>query len=263
MFKEQGPTLKFWRSKGFTPKLFIVLMLIVNIYSNLVSAETVTLAVGPDHQRMLDRKYSVYQANWELMNKSLNDLGHSVEAHSFPWARAKAKVQAGELDGLFIAAKFTDRGKWAAFSSLIGYEIYGAFERKDNEKSPNISATVRLGGLDRVLSHISPEQLLSVPTAQNGLRLLYENKVKQFIMAQGYGQYLIDVELAHMADVIIFNPDNSERRSLHIAVSKHHKSSLDKLRLINKAIHHGITKGYYQQAVEKYNVPSTMQIKFK
>ena len=249
---------KFAKIKGTLKSVAAGLLICVAFVSSS-KAETITLAVGHDHQKMLDRKYDIYRANWEFIEKSLTELGHTLTASPLPWARAKAQVQAGTLDGLFIAAKFTDREKWAAFSYPIGYEIYGAFELKNNDNASNIAAAVRLGGMDRTLSNIPPDKLLYVPTAQQGLKLLVDKKVGSFIMAQGYGQYLLDNELQHLAKDIWFNDANSESQSLHIAVSKKHAHSLAKLAILDKAIKYGIAKGYYQQALDKYNVPMQMR----
>ena len=239
---------------------FAIYALHLVAFAKSANGETITLAVGHDHQSMLDNRYDVYRANWDALKMGLADLGHQLKANAAPWARSKAYVQSGQLDGLFIAARLPERDKWALFTDTIGYEIYGFFERTSFTPPAQIYAGIRLGGEDRVLSFIPPEQLLYVPTAQRGLKLLSDGKVDRFAMSYGYGEYLLNTELKHMQPHIRFNPENSETRSLHIAISKRHPNKERVLQILNQAIAHSVAKGYYQAAMIKNKVPKRMWI---
>ena len=257
---QQNSTSKILNTTRLITVTTIYYLLLTFLFSFRVSAQTITLAVGHDHQSMLENRYDIYRANWDALKMGLEDMGHKLQASAAPWARSKAYVQSGKLDGLFIAAKLAERDKWAEFTDTIGYEIYGFFERKNFVPPAKIFAGVRLGGEDRVLSYIPPEKLLYVPTAQRGLNLLNEAKVDRFAMSYGYGKYLLNTELKDFKSNITFNANDSETRSLHIAVSKKHPNKAQVLDILNNAIAHSIAKGYYQAAMEKNKVPKRMWV---
>ncbi|REL24391.1 substrate-binding periplasmic protein [Thalassotalea euphylliae] len=273
--QQNGFTLKF-KNTRLTILASVLCVLITLIFSHRsyaqknaetkaqtntqTKAQTITLAVGHDHQNMLENRYDIYKANWDALKMGLKDMGHELKASAAPWARAKAYVQSGKLDGLFIAARLPKRDKWAEFTDTIGYEIYGFFERQNFVPPAQIYAGIRLGGEDRVLSYIPPEKLFYVPTAQRGLELLNQGKVDRFAMSYGYGEYLLKTELKDFKSNIKFNPSESETRSLHIAVSKRHPNKTQVLNILNKAIAHSIAKGYYQAAMEKNKVPKRMWV---
>ncbi|MFD2167099.1 amino acid ABC transporter substrate-binding protein [Thalassotalea euphylliae] len=245
------------------PKVFKSALLLLTLSLSWIcnsEEKVITLGVGPDHHEMLSQQYDIYRANWEFIGTSLAELGYTVEASPLPWARAKLKVQSGELHGLFIAAKFVGRDAWAAYTQPIGYEVYGSFINTKSNNTSKTGGAVRLGGQDRVVSHKAPEDLLYVPTAQQGLKLLAEDKITHFYMAKGYGRYLLANELKPIADNLVFSQDKIEPRSLHIAVSQKHEESLSALALLNKAINNGVNNGSYHVFMAKYSVPKDMQL---
>ncbi|QOL25955.1 amino acid ABC transporter substrate-binding protein [Thalassotalea sp. LPB0316] len=240
-------------------KYFLVALLI-SCFVAPVCATTVRFAVGPDHQEMMDNNYSIYRANWEFMEKSLDLLGAKLVAKPMPWARAKAMVQSGTHHGLFLAANFAERNEWAVLSVPLGYEVFGCFLHKDNPDGDKIIGAVRLGGNDRILSYLHPEKLLNVATAQDGLMLLNNKRIDRFIMAKGYGKYLLDSELTEIKPSIIFDPNRAELRSLHIAFAKDNAESVQILKLVDQAIELGMNKGLYTAAMEKYQVSTEMRV---
>lgn len=239
-----------------TVKIFL---LCLSLISTAAYSKTLHLAVGPDHQAMLSKQYDFYAANWLFINKSLNSLGHQVIAHSMPWARAKQQVEAGELDGLFLAANLNGRNQWAHLTDSLGSDYFGFFTKPDAYIENKFIGAVRLGG-DKLLSHINPEQLIEVTTAQKGLTLLAENKIAKFVMSESYGDYLLNTELKAFSNAIYFEDAGSERRTSHIAISKTHSQAEDILALYNQAIRHGIKKGIYTEAMNKYKIPQKMRV---
>ena len=221
----------------------------------------IRFAVGPDHVDMMNNNYSIYKANWEFLDKSLNSIGIKLAAKSMPWARAKASVQSGQNHGLFLAANFDERNKWAQLSLPLGYEVFGSFVHRDCPTANKTIAAVRLGGSDRILSYLKPDKLLTVSTAQHGLMLLHSQRVDRFIMAKGYGKYILENDLSDVRDDIIFDDTGAELRSLHIAVAKDNKVSLAALEHLNQAIEKGMKAGWYQDAMTRYNVPPEMVVK--
>ena len=239
-------------------------LLLFTFFSLLLSfnalATTLRFSVGPEHQEMRDNNYSVYRANWEFLSQSLALLDIELVAKPMPWARAKSLVQAGTNHGLFLAANFEERNKWAVLSQPLAYEVFGCYKHKENPDGDKVIAAVRLGGNDKILSYLQPEKLLNVTTAQDGLMLLHHKRVDRFIMAKGYGQYILNNELRDIKDNIIFDPNRSELRSLHIAFANDKPESLAMLKVVNQAITLGLEKGIYQNVMAKYQVPKEMLV---
>ena len=241
-------------------KLFLSLILIL-MFCNTVSATTVRFAVGPDHHAMMDNNYAVYRANWEFLENSLDLLGVKLVAVPTPWARARASVESGKNHGLFLAANFAERNQWAELSNPLGYEVFGCFFHRDNPDGDKVIAAVRLGANDRILSYLKPEELLNVATAQRGLQLLQNRRVDRFIMAKGYGQYLLNTELSDIEHELLFDPYRAELRSLHVAFAKDKPESIKMLKLVDQAISMGMKSGFYQVAMDKYEVSDEMRVK--
>lgn len=238
--------------------VFAFLLLTLFIPRPVFAEHIIRFAVGPDHVEMMNNNYSIYKANWEFLDKSLNTMGIKLTAKSMPWARAKASVQSGQNHGLFLAANFEERNKWALLSKPLGYEVFGSFVHRDFPSANKTIAAVRLGGSDRILSYLKPDKLLTVSTAQHGLMLLHSQRVDRFIMAKGYGMYILDTDLSDVKEDIIFDDTGAELRSLHIAVAKDNEVSLAALEHLNQAIEKGMKAGWYQEAVAKYKVPTEM-----
>ncbi|NMP32698.1 amino acid ABC transporter substrate-binding protein [Thalassotalea sp. M1531] len=243
-------------------RIFSLLFLLCTLISHDVWADTIVLAVGPDHQEMHDNNYAIYRANWEFLSISLKQQGYKLEARSMPWARAKDTVKSGQSHGLFLAANFAGRDQWASLSKPLGYEVYGCFFHKENAGAQSVIAAVRLGQHDRILSYLSPDKLLNVTTAQKGLTLLHKQKVDRFIVAQSYGEYILANELSSISAALQFDPNQSERRSLHVAFAKNNESSLNALAIVNNAISYGVSKGFYSKVMQDNQVPLRMQFNY-
>ena len=241
----------------------LIALIITVIYSTSFSVkgepQRITLAVGHDHSAMLAANYPIYRANWEFIRHSLVLLGYEVTANPVPWARAKHLTQIAKSDGLFIAANFPGREKWAVLSNPIGYGIFGGFYHIDRKEAQDILAAVRLGDHDEILSNFHTEDLLQVATAQEGFKLLFNHRVDRLIMSESYGNYLLDTELSHFREKLRFDPTFFEKRSLHIAFAKDNPRSLNVLKIVNQAIKLGFEKGLYRQAMEHYKVPARMR----
>lgn len=245
-------------------KIIVILMVIWihDVKADLNTNEhlgMITLAVGHDHQKMLEANYPIYRANWQFISHSLNLIGYEVTAVAVPWARAKHLTQTGKSDGLFIAANFAGREKWAILSKPIGYGIFGAFLHIERKTEDSIIAVVRLGDHDKVLSKFHPKDLFEVATAQEGFRLLFNKRIDRFVMSESYGNYLLDTELSNYRDKLRFDSNFFEKRSLHIAFAKDNKRSRKVLKVVNQAITLGLNNGLYQQAMQHYKVPERMQ----
>jgi ABC-type amino acid transport substrate-binding protein len=222
-----------------------------------------TFAVGHDHHKMITPDYPMYNAKWEFVVESLALLGYTVEFVELPWARAKHLTQVAKADGLFLAANLPGREKWAVLSDKLGYGVFGGFYHVDNPGKNEFIAGIRLGSHDRLLSDLPPEELLSVATAHQGYKLLFNKKIDLFVMSESYGRYLLNTELQHYSAKIRFDSNKIEKRSTHIAFSKDHPKSLEALKVVNSAIALGIKQGLYQAAMERNNVPKRMQIKLE
>ncbi len=227
------------------------------------SDKTLIFAVGHDHDKMATPNYPMYNAKWQFINQSLALLGYKVEAVALPWARAKHFTQTAKADGLFLAANLPGREQWATLSDKLGYGAFGGFYHKENPGKQEFVAGIRIGMNDRVLSNFSPEDLLLVATAHQGFKLLYNKKVDLFIMSESYGKYLLNTELSEYNDKIMFDSENIEQRSTHIAFAKDNPKSLKAKEIVNRAIALGIEKGLYEQAMKQNNIPSRMQIRFE
>lgn len=243
-----------------------VAVLIISIFlsTSLVAKEKVIkLAVGHDHLRMISTDYPVYKANWEFINKSLALLGYSIHAMELPWARAKHSVQNAKADGLFIAANLPGRDKWAVLSNSLGYGIFGGFYHSDRPKQQEFIAAVRIGEHDQIFSKYPNNELLQVATAHQGFKLLYNKRIDRFLISENYGKYLLNTELSHFKNRLQFDSSLTEKRTMHIAFSKSHTSSLAALKVVNKAIKMGIEQGVYRQAMLDNNVPERMWVQLE
>lgn len=244
-------------------KIFIVLCLwCMPIHSTYADEKTkiITFAVGHDHKQMLSSNYPIYRASWQFISQSLMQMGYDVKTVIRPWARANYYVKTGKADGLFLAANLPGRDRWAILSNPLGYGAFGGFYHKDRKAHKTIIASVRLGVQDKILSRYHVDEMLEVATAQQGFKLLYNQKVDRFVMSESYGQYLLNTELEHYADAILFDHSLIEKRSIHIAFAKDLKNSRDVLHVVNKAIEQGIKKGWYLEAMTNNKVPKHMQL---
>ena len=240
----------------------IITVFILFFCSVLVNAneKVITFAVGHDHEQMLSSYYPVYKANWEFINQGLGLLGYRVVAKPLPWARAKHLTQTGKADGLFLAANLAGRDKWATLSKPLGYGVFGAFYHVDRPDQQTFIASIRIGQYDKILSSYPPEDMLMVATAHQGFKLLINKRIDRFIMSESYGRYLLDTELVKYNKKLRFDTNLIEKRTIHIAFSKNHPSSLQALSIVNEAIALGIEKGLYKQAVERNKVPKRMRL---
>lgn len=238
-----------------------ILTLTVLISTNLLASDKVTkLAVGHDHLRMISPDYPVYKANWEFINKSLELLDYSVQVTELPWARAKHSVQNAKSDGLFIAANLPGRDQWAKLSDSLGYGIFGGFYHIDRPQQQEFIATVRVGEHDQIFSSYPTKEMLQVATAHQGFKLLFNKRIDRFLISESYGKYLLNTELKQYKKKLIFDTKLTEKRSMHIAFSKSHPSSLKALNIVNEAIKLGIEQGIYQKAMERNKVPKRMWV---
>lgn len=241
-------------------KSYILISILSCFLSANAGAKTIRLAVGHDHPQMVANNYSIYKANWFFLTKSLELMGHELVANPMPWARAKSSVISGNSHGLFLAANFDGRHEWATLSKPLGYEVFGFYYHIENKTDNGVIGSVRIGKDDRILSFLDGKNLLNVTTAQDGLKLLHNKRVDRFVMARGYGDYILAKELRSLRPNILFDPHLSERRSLHVAVAKGKTKSLEALTILNNAIERGIKAGYYQEAMKRNNVSLDMQI---
>ena len=242
------------------------LFLLVTLFWSLCSLaddKVIKLAVGHDHDKMVSPSYPVYKANWEFINKSLQLIDYSVAITPLPWARAKHSTQNGKTHGLFIAANLPGRDKWAALSNSLGYGIFGGFYHVDRPQQQEFIASIRIGEHDQIFSQYPTEELLQVATAHQGFKLLYNKRVDRFLISESYGQYLLNTELKQYQRRLKFDTGLTEKRSMHVAFSKSHSSSLSALEIVNQAISLGIKNGLYEQAMLRNKVPKRMWIDAK
>jgi ABC-type amino acid transport substrate-binding protein len=240
---------------------FIILCLLCFSISSISAKEShkvITFAVGHDHKKMLTENYPIYRASWQFLSKSLKKLGYDTEAIILPWARAKHYTQIGQADGLFLAANLPGREQWAILSNPIGVGVFGGFYHTDRKNYQNIIGSVRLGGHDKILSGYHANEYLEVATAQQGFKLLINQKVDRFVMSESYGNYLLNTELVEYKSDILFDDSLIEKRSIHIAFAKDIDKSLKALKVVNTAIELGIEKGFYLDAMTQNKVPKEM-----
>lgn len=223
-------------------------------------SSTLNVAVGPDHQLMLKNQYKFYAASWFFLGEILKESNISLRPHSMPWARAKTKVLNGELDGLFLAANFEGRNKWAELSVPLGFDYFGHFSKTTSNLKQEVIGVVRLGKHDKIHNDLTTQKYIEVTTAQHGLSLLAKDKVSKFTMSQGYGNYLLANELNQYQSLIDFNLENAEKKSSHLAVSSNHQQKLHILKAINTAIERGIKQGRYDFYMNKYQVPCSNRV---
>lgn len=234
----------------------LVLMLISWLsYAEQSHTQIINIAVGPDHHLMLNNDYKFYTASWHFLADALNDKQAIIAAHPMPWARAKSKVLNGKLDGLFLAANFKGRKQWAELSEPLGYDHFGHFTKISSKLDKEIIGIVRVGKHDNVHDDLSGVEYVEVATAQLGLTLLAQDKISKFTMSEGYGNYLLANELNKYRSTLLFNENNAEKRSSHMAVSIQHKEKHRILSLINEAIKSGVKQGKYDYYMNKYKVP--------
>ena len=245
-------------------KIITALLLTVGLSSLAYADEKqLVFAVGHDHDKMTTKDYPMYHAKWQFITQSLALLGYKVTPMPLPWARAKHMTQIAKADGLFLAANLPGREKWAVLSDPMGYGVFGTFYHVDAPDKKEVTASIRLGLHDRILSDLSPDDLLLVATAHQGFKLLFNKKVDRFVMSESYGRYLLNTELAGYRKQLRFDKNNIEKRSTHIAFSKDQARGLTSLAIVNKAIALGIKQGLYQKLMAENNVPKRMQIVIK
>jgi len=225
-----------------------------------IEARNIRFAVGLDHSRMISNNYPLYRANWIFLTQALRHSGHTISVISQPWSKALITVQEGKVDGLFLAANLIGRKEWAVLSEPLGYDYFGFFINKQNIYSEEKVASVKSGNLEQILSTKQQSDLLPVSTAQRGLQLLAKQKISKFIMAKGYGMYLLHNELKSISHNIIFQPQDAEKRSAHIALSKKNPHYEILQNIINQAIIKGIKNGNYQKIMTENNLPKDMWI---
>jgi len=242
-------------------RVFILLCIFCFSIGSLNASEkgkTITFAVGHDHDKMLMENYPIYRASWQFLNQSLAKLGYEVDAIILPWARANYYTQLGKADGLFLAANLPGREQWAVLSNPIGMGVFGAFYHKDRKDEHAIIAGVRLGVHDKILTGYNTYELLEVATAQQGFKLLFNQKVDRLIMSESYGKYLLSTELIEFKNDILFDSDVIEKRSIHVAFAKDIAESLEAMAVVNKAIDLGMSDGTYRDVMIKNKVPESM-----
>lgn len=240
--------------------LITFFLLFFNISSIKASEknEIITFAVGHDHEKMLTNSYPIYRASWQFLGQSLAQLGYELKAIVLPWARANYYTQTGKANGLFLAADLPGREQWAILSKPIGIGAFGGFYHKDNKQRENVIASVRLGVHDKILSGYHADKFLEVATAQQGFKLLFNQKVDRFVMSESYGNYLLSTELINYQSAISFDSKVIEKRYIHIAFAKDIAESLKALKVVNEAIELGIDEGFYHAAMAKNKVPKDM-----
>ena len=240
--------------------LIIICLLCTNISSIKAGekSKVITFAVGHDHEKMLTDNYPIYRASWQFLSESLALKGYGLEAIVLPWARANYYTQTGKADGLFLAANLPGREKWAVLSNPIGVGAFGGFYHKDKKQNENIIASVRLGVHDKILSGYHTDEFLEVGTAQQGFKLLFNQKIDRFVMSESYGNYLLNTELVEYRNTISFDSELIEKRSIHIAFAKDIAKSLKALNVVNEAIELGIEEGLYHAAMARNKVPQKM-----
>jgi len=238
----------------------LIMMCIFIFISASTQARNIRLAVGPDHSRMIVNNYPLYRASWFFLTQALRKSGHTVSVVSQPWSKALSTVQEGKLDGLFLAANLVGRKEWAVLSAPLGYDYFGFFINSNYTSSSDKIASVRISNLDQILSSEQQNKLIQVPTAQRGLQLLAKNKIDKFILAKGYGEYLMQNELRSISNNIRFHKKGAEKRSAHIALSKQNLSYKILKDIIDKAIYQGIKKGDYEKIMKENNLPKDMWI---
>lgn len=238
--------------------LKVVANLLFLISFTASGAQTISFAVGHDHDKMV-KHYAFYAASWEIINHELELLGYDVVANVYPWARAKEMVRTGQHHGLFLAANFQGRDKWALFSQALGQDQFGLFKHKKGGSTGPI-ASVRLISDYSLVSFISPKTQLQLTTAQEGLNLLANKKVKGFVMSRSYGEYLLATELNDIAEDIAFDTNRYDLYTAHIAVSKTHNQAESTVALIDKALANSIASGRYLKVMAKHKVRNVQLI---
>jgi hypothetical protein len=111
---------------------------------------------------------------------------------------------------------------------------------------------------DKILTGYHTSELLEVATAQQGFKLLYNQKIDRLIMSESYGKYLLSTELVEFKSKISFDSDVIEKRSIHVAFAKDITKSLNAMVVVNKAIDLGIGDGLYHEVMTKNKVPKSM-----
>jgi hypothetical protein len=240
-------------------KLFII-FIICTFISPPSSARNIRLAVGLDHSRMISDNYPLYRASWIFLTQALRESGHTVSVVSQSSINALVTVQEGKLDGLFLAANLIGREKWAVLSSPLGYDYFGFFINKLNKNAQGAIGTVNIGNLDQILSNQQQNELLQIATAQRGLKQLAKQKIGKFILAEGYGKYLLNNELKSISENIKFQTSGAERRSAHVALSKQNPNYKILQKIINDAIRSGIEKGDYDKIMNESHLPLKMRV---
>ena len=231
-------------------KVFAVILFSISF--SLSAAQTITLAVGHDHYKMV-KYYPFYAASWDLLNLEFNLLGYKVIATPYPWARAKEKVSKGLADGLFLAANFKGRESWAILSDPIGQDQFGLFTNKLGNLDAPIG-TVRTTSNYGQLTFLNPNEQIQVATAQQGLNLLSNKKLSAFVMSRSYGDYLLSQELKALKNKIVFDSQYTEVYTAHLAIGKQHPEKQKILNIVNQAIKNSLESGRYLKIMQEYQV---------
>lgn len=226
------------------------LMLVLSFTIN--AKQSISFAVGHDHEKMVNN-YAFYAASWKIINDELAKLGYEIAVYSYPWARAKEKVKRGEHDGLFMAANLPGREKWATLTHTLGYDEFGLFKNKQGQINAPIGS-VRLKSQYSMLTFLPNDVQLKFSTAQDGLKLLANNKLSAFAMSRSYGEYLLNTDLKSVSATLYFSEEQFELYSAHVAVSKEHAASSAIISILNTAIENAISSGNYLSKMTEYNV---------
>lgn len=59
--------------------------------------------------------------SWDIVRESFHSMGYTIDLNMYPWARAKAMVESGEIDALFPTTKTPERERTILYP---GHEYY-------------------------------------------------------------------------------------------------------------------------------------------
>lgn len=190
---------------------------------------------------------------FEIVTEAFSRAGYEAEVKFYPWARALAEVENGNIDVLFPEYFSAEREETCWFSDPIPGGPAGLMKRKDlnakwhydpAEEPDRALRALRKYIFGVVRGYINTEVFDSADylkkdyadTDETNLLKLYHKRVDFIFIDKNVAEYIINTKYPSFAEVLEFMGPAMEDKHLYLAFSKTAPDSVIKLAAFNKAL---------------------------
>ncbi|ABC28002.1 ABC-type amino acid transport/signal transduction systems, periplasmic component/domain [Hahella chejuensis KCTC 2396] len=176
--------------------LRIILCLVCAAYVKAEERPRIVLANG-EWKPFLSEKLPHYGFASHLVTEAFAIVGVQVEYQFFPWARAEAMVESGQIDGSLLWTQTPQREAFAYFSDVVATQDEVLFHLRSQPLEPaspsdllGESIAVPLGsklGVWESLVESGQVKLVSVRDIEVGMNMLLRGRVDAFPLARAVG----------------------------------------------------------------------------